>query len=291
MARLLGFVFFLSSFHFSCAHQNDSSLLGKLSPDERTRLLTADLLLLGEKHDNPRHHEIQASIIDELGTKGRLGAVVFEQVSWSDQAILDKSTGVDELGKALNWDGSGWPPFAIYRPVFEKALRHKAKLIAGGLPKDKTMAIYKSGYGAAFSAEEQADLKLNTALPDEALKELKAIIFESHCRMIPEDHVAHMVPIQRARDAAMVKGWRRLAPPGKATVFILGAGHARKDFGVPTLVRAIDPSLKIWSLGLEEDGIGPDDAKAFDAQISSAPEPRPDPCEEMKKSLEKKKNP
>lgn len=283
-------LFFAFLFAVSCTHQNGRFSLEDLPADDQASLKTADLVLLGEKHDNPWHHQIQASIIDELGKSGRLGAVVFEQVSWNDQGILDKAKNAKELGKDLNWEKSGWPSFAIYEPVFEAGLRNKAKLIAGGLPKDKIMKIYKDGFGAAFTPAEQAELKINEPLPESALKELKTVIFESHCKMIPEDHVMHMIPIQRARDAAMVRGWKNLASPGKTTVFILGGGHARKDFGVPTLVRAIDPSLKVWSLGLEEDGIAGEGETAFDAQISTKPEPRPDPCEDLKKTLEKKKN-
>src|SRR5262249_59775917 len=49
------------------------------------RLTDARYVLLGEKHDNPDHHAIQAALVRALLASGRRPAVAFEQLT-ADQA-------------------------------------------------------------------------------------------------------------------------------------------------------------------------------------------------------------
>ena len=61
----------------------------------------ADFVLLGEIHDNPDHHLLQAKIIRRLTADGRHPAIVFEMIPVSLQAELDRNTrgGVSDAGK------------------------------------------------------------------------------------------------------------------------------------------------------------------------------------------------
>ena len=53
-----------------------------------TRLARADFLLLGERHDNPDHHLLQAEVLRSLITVGRRPAVGFEMFGLDDATAL-----------------------------------------------------------------------------------------------------------------------------------------------------------------------------------------------------------
>jgi hypothetical protein len=123
-----------------------------VSPDEAVaRAAGADLVLLGEKHDNPDHHRLQAWLLDALARAGRRPAVVFEMIPRDRAGALATALGAspsdpDALAEALDWSHSGWPPFALYRPVFEVALAEDAadrgwRLLARG-----TSALRNGGW-------------------------------------------------------------------------------------------------------------------------------------------------
>jgi uncharacterized iron-regulated protein len=284
----------LSCITLSCASDpNAHFALESLTPTEKVAFESANVVLLGEQHDNPVHHQIQAEVLRRLGEEGRLRAVIFEQVDWEYQGILMQanSDNLDQLAQKLDWANSGWPAWDMYRPLFETAVRYKAKLVAGGLPKNRVPLLYNSGYEIAFSAAEIERIRLRQPLDEMALRSVRAEIYEGHCKLIPEDQVEKMVPVQRARDGALTKGYLREADLSGVSVFILGNAHARKEFGVPTLLRAVDPKLKIWSLGMQEIQSQPFPPEAFDKVWITPSVERDDPCAAMKHHVETKAQP
>ena len=71
--------------------------LSGLYTKEQIEFAQANVILIGEQHDDPAHHQIQNEILNILGSEGRLKAVVFEQVDWTEQGILSQRN-VDNLG-------------------------------------------------------------------------------------------------------------------------------------------------------------------------------------------------
>src|SRR5690242_12305298 len=78
---------------------------------------SAHFLLLGETHDNPDHHALQARLL-RVAAAGRTPAVVFEMLDVGQQAAIDAAPRTPEgIAEAANWSRSGWPPFSMYRPI------------------------------------------------------------------------------------------------------------------------------------------------------------------------------
>ncbi len=282
----LGFMIILGM--LGCSHSPSYSNISEImSPEQTKALFEADIILLGEQHDNPQHHRIQAQLLELLGKANVLAAVVFEQVSWDQQAILDglNNRNIGSLPVLLNWDKSGWPDYALYEALFTAAVRFRASVIAGNISSEKSKAIYQNGYKAIFTLEEQQRLGLNHDLEAEGLAALRKEIFDGHCQLIPEDHIGSMIPIQRARDAAMALAYDRQHKKAK-TVYIVGSGHARKDFGIPWYLKKLKPELKIWSIGMNETGASTETG-IFDQVITTAPAERDDPCESLKTKWKK----
>jgi len=261
-----------------------------MNPEQQRALLEADVILLGEQHDNPHHHAIQKQVLELLGVQSKLGSVVFEQVTWEQQPVLTalNNRSLGQLAQDLNWSTSGWPDYKFYEPLFMSATRYRAQLIGGNIAPQKSKAIYQEGYSAVFQADEQKKLGLDTALNPDAQSALEQEIFEGHCSMLPMDHVKTMIPVQRTRDAAMALAWFRQHKQGK-TVFIVGAGHARKDFGIPWYLERLQPGLRIYSIGMNETG-AESKATVYDQIITTAPAVREDPCIGLKEKFSKPKS-
>jgi uncharacterized iron-regulated protein len=199
------------------------------------RVRKARFVLLGEKHDNPDHHRLQAEVIAMIAGAGRKPVVAFEMIDPSLQARVDEQLAaapgdVDGLGKAIAWDQSGWPAWEIYRPVFAAALHSGLPVAAANLPRGEAMDLArgKTELPAAFIAK----YRLDAPLPEALHKDLVAELHDSHCGHMPESMIAPMVTIQRARDARMAESLSERATTDGA-VLIAGSGHIRADRGVP----------------------------------------------------------
>ena len=86
---------------------------------------------------------------------------------------------------------------------------------------------------------------------------------------------------QKARDRAMaqvVAQARR--DTGLPVVLLAGNGHARRDLGVPRYLPEWLPQVDVLAIGLLEDADGDEQRVAgrYDLVISTATQPRADPC-------------
>lgn len=233
----------------------------------------AQIVFLGEVHDNPDHHLTQAEWIRALSPK----AVVFEMITpeTATGSVYDMQTGAEALQQALDWNASGWPDFAIYWPVFQAL--GPAQVYGAAVPRAKTRAVFTDGAGAVFSPQTVSRFGLDAALPPAQQDAREAMQFAAHCDAMPMEMMPGMVTVQRVRDAQLARvALLALSETGGPVVVITGNGHARKDWGAPAAIARAAPDVRVFALGQSEDGRAPDGA--FD-QIADAPAAqRPDPC-------------
>lgn len=237
------------------------------------QLAGADVVLLGEVHDNPQHHQTQAALLKALKPR----AVVWEMLPPAQAAALtpEQMQDPDALALRLNWDTSGWPDFALYAPVFAAAgdARHYGAL----LPRDAARAALEHGAAGYFGPEETARLGLLEPLPLAEQAAREAGQMAAHCDALPPGMLPGMVEIQRLRDARLAsEAARALAETGGPVAVITGNGHARSDRGAPVYLARLVPSAKVLSLGQSEDGAL--DGR-FDVVLDASAVSRPDPCE------------
>ncbi len=197
--------------------------------------LDVPFVLLGEKHDNPDHHRLQARALEAIVDHGRRPAVVFEMIDLDLQPALDAflatgSSDLDQLSKVLEWDKRGWPAWSIYRPIFEVALAARLKMVAAGLDRETVRRIVREGTSALPPdiAPRARPIPLEPALA----ASLEAEIKESHCGMLPDAMLAPMSLAQRVKDALMASLMVSNATKDGA-VLVAGNGHVRVDRGVP----------------------------------------------------------
>ena len=236
------------------------------------RLAAARFVLLGERHDHPEHHRLQASIVRGLAAAGRRPTVAFEMLD-ADQAaalaahVQRSPRDAAGLGDAVGWSRSGWPPWPLYQPIAEAALAVGLPLAAANLPAGTARAVARGDLGAlgpelvrAHGLDRPAAPAVQAAMEGE--------MRDSHCGKLPDAVLPPMVTAQRARDATMAE--RMLATAADGAVLIAGAGHVRTDRGVPVYLTARAPGASIASLAFVEVATGrsaaPDYAARFGAE-------------------------
>jgi uncharacterized iron-regulated protein len=72
---------------------------------------SADFVLLGETHDNPDHHLLQARLLAAIVAAGRRPALAFEMLTADQQAAVDAALArapkdPDALAEAVAWKAS-----------------------------------------------------------------------------------------------------------------------------------------------------------------------------------------
>jgi hypothetical protein len=230
-------------------------------------------VILGEVHDNPLHHAHQALAVEALGAK----AVVFEMLSIDQAARVTPRLlrSEEALGAILGWEASGWPDFGIYYPVFVAA--GEAEFRGAAAPVADVRRAAAEGAAAAFG-EDAARFALTDPLTEaeQALREAEQLM--AHCNAMPGDALPGMVEAQRLRDAWLARAaLGAFEETGGPVVVITGNGHARADWGVPRMIRAADPAVRVLTIGQFEDAA--EAAPPFDLWLVTEAAERGDPCE------------
>lgn len=224
----------------------------------------AGAFLLGEKHDNPDHHRLEARVLEELVGRGLRPTLAVEMLETDRQPAVDAylalpGASAAGFGAALTWDQSGWPPWPQYRPIFEVAFRAGLPVRAANLPRATARALVTLGI-AALPDEAWRDLALDRDLPPGQGAALREQLRQSHCGHLPEELLAPMALAQRVRDATMAQ--RVLEAPAPV-VLVAGAGHVRTDRGVPWYLRARRPGFRAATLAFIEVEAGRTDPRAY----------------------------
>lgn len=267
------------------------------------RLVGPRYVLLGERHDNPEHHLLQARMIELLLASGVRPVVVFEMLTTERSgAIRDCESpprcSPEEFRNAVEWDASGWPEWPMYEPVFAAAIDAGLTIVAGDVPQRAIRVIASSsGNHADVRAQWIEALRLDRPLGESQTEDLAAEIRDSHCGYLPSEAVPAMVRAQRARDAHLAMATERAAADrGAVAVLIAGLGHTRTDRGVPHYFT--DPQARQLTLSialLEADPSDTDPMAHADRRDATLPYDivwftpqmnRPDPCEQYRDSLE-----
>ncbi|WP_170762360.1 ChaN family lipoprotein [Ruegeria lacuscaerulensis] len=238
--------------------------------DVISAMKSADIVILGEIHDNPQHHIVQAEALKSIMPS----AVVWEMVTEEGaQRLADKAVSdPEELSRILRWLESGWPPLSMYYPVFQAS---DAPVYGAMVPRAAARAAMERGAATALGADA-ARYGLTVPLPAEEQAAREADQLAAHCNAIPESALPQLVAIQRLRDAVLTRSiLRAMDDTGGPVAVITGNGHARKDRGIPSFLSRLRPGLKVYVLGQSEDGIV---AGEFNAVIDSPTVEREDPC-------------
>lgn len=196
------------------------------------RAAASRLLLLGEIHDNPLHHERQLQILRALDARGRRPALAMEQFDTDRQAALADAqrAGIRDPERladagALDRRGWGWP---LYRDLIGFAAERRWPVIGANLSREAARSI---ALGRSRPQLPPASAQLTAAL--------EGALVRGHCGLRPPQlQLDRMVSAQRARDARIAATLSSAAETAGQVVLIAGAGHVQRTQGVPAYLPA-----------------------------------------------------
>lgn len=221
------------------------------------RLTAARVIYVGEKHDEPSHHQVQLEVLHRAKRKGSV-AIGLEMVQRPFQAALDAflATGDETaLRTGVQWKDRWGFDFRLYRPIFFYAKNHGLRLVALNAKKELSRAVAKEGV-------QSLDPQARESLPK---LDLTHTTHRARLRLIWAQHVAphggmafeHFYAAQVVWDETMADSVARALEEREAPdriVVLAGAGHVRYGEGIPQRAarRGATPSLTILPLELGE---------------------------------------
>jgi uncharacterized iron-regulated protein len=249
------------------------------TPELLRRAGAADLVLLGEVHDNAVQHELRGALLTSLG--GRHPAVVFEQFPETAAPIPPPAAGEDRESwlDQHGFDRKSWK-WPLHQPVVDAALQWGRSVWGSGVSRESLRSVVRGGEAAA--PEHLRPLIEKAPLDSAARAAIDFELIEGHCGKLPKEMIPGMRAAQEVRDAAMTQALLLAGANGPAWL-LAGNGHVRRDMGVPRMLRAAAPTRTVLSVGLlevGEDGAAPDAAerRVYDLVIVTPRAAREDPC-------------
>lgn len=215
---------------------SDHALVGKIWDSQRDQFIETDelltglnkasYLLLGEKHDNPDHHNLQQTILEYFIVEQRISHASFEMMNSEQQPLLDnlyaqQLTDLNEINEYLDWDNDGWN-WEYYGAILQLAVQAKLEISAANISDESMMQAYA----------ESTPAFMIDILNEQTMSALVIDIDESHCGLLPESQYPAMVRVQQARDYAMAASLGAVTSSG-LQLLIAGNYHIRHDLGVP----------------------------------------------------------
>jgi len=135
------------------------------------RAAHAEVIYLGELHDNPEHHAHQRRVLEAMVGAGARPAVGFEMLAAERQAQVERAVAdardASALDAALGWTARGWPDLAMYWPLFALARERGLPVLALDLDPALARRVGREGLAALGAAA----LPLRSVLPADPARE------------------------------------------------------------------------------------------------------------------------
>ena len=231
-------------------------------------LWRAPVVLLGEQHDAPAHHALQAAVVNAFIQQQRLQALVLEMADAPHHTEgLATNASETQVQERLAWSQQAWP-WADYSAAIMAAVRV-------GIP------VRGANLKRADMGRAMMDARLDGAVSPAALKVLREAVKTGHCDLLPESQWAPMARIQIAKDKRMAETIRAHVVEHKTVVVLCGSAHAHKQHGIPAHLprelakQAISVHLRSANTPAAEPG-------AFDREWLTAAVPEKDYCADLR---------
>ena len=137
------------------------------------RLTAADVVFLGEQHDDPETHRVEFGLLDAIGRSGRPVVLSLEMFERDAQPVLNdylagRITESDFLAKSRPWDRY----ITDYRPMVELAKAKGWPVIASNIPRPMASAVGRKGLAAldTLTPMERTWAAKDIQCPDDAYR-------------------------------------------------------------------------------------------------------------------------
>jgi uncharacterized iron-regulated protein len=236
-------------------------------------LKSADIVLLGELHDNKFHHEARGRLIARFADHRR--TIVSEHMPAPNQVNFQSVIKEDLQAAGFDIEGWDWP---IHQSLYEQIKNKGITVVGGNLPKEEARRMFLQGVSSL--PERMAQTYTQSRLDETAERKLDHDLVDGHCGKLPEKYLLRMRFAQRMTDLSLAHNLLDRRP----SILIAGNGHVRRDYGVPQILASVAPESKVVSVGFLEQGSSTQDllqsvSGQYDYIWIAERAERKDPCE------------
>ncbi len=241
--------------------------------DVTAAMADADVLILGEQHDDSTAHAIERAVLQAALAGERPVILSLEMVETDVQTVLDEYLA--GLVRERDWLAASrpWGNYeAGYRPLVETARQQGAAVVAANAPGRYVSLVSRSGMGALDSLGASARAWLPPAVaPPSAALAAKFTDLMGGMAHGSGPSVEGMLAAQNLRDATMA--WRIAGAlrqrPGALVVHVNGSFHSAGRLGVPEHLARLAPDARVVVVTM--DRAAPEGPSDDDFVITTAP--------------------
>ena len=212
-----------------------------------SRLAAADLVFVGEQHDDPATHRMELAILEGVGRRRDSVVLALEMFERDVQGLLDGYLAGRIAEPELLEGGRPWKNYAPdYRPLIELARSRGWPAIASNTPRPLASLVGRGGLAAldTLSAERRGLIAERLECPEDdyydkflkVMGDLSAHGPAAPGSDPPKVRVDRMYQAQCLKDETMGESVARVWRPGRVVVHFNGAFHS--DFRLGTAERA-----------------------------------------------------
>jgi uncharacterized iron-regulated protein len=227
------------------------SRTGNLSPQEVTQdLAKANVVYLGETHDNPEDHQAQLAIIQQLYQQDPRMAIGMEMFQRPYQPVLEKFLQGKLTEAALQKESQykkRWGyPWENYAPILRFAKEKQLPVLALNTPSEVTQRVSRKGLRSLRRSDRKfipprSEIRTKSLLYRKAMREayegFHREVFHKRKAKDPQ-RFEHFFQAQVLWDETMAEAVTQFlrANPKSYVVVLAGQGHIAYGYGIPSRV-------------------------------------------------------
>ncbi|MDP6891097.1 MAG: ChaN family lipoprotein [Phycisphaerales bacterium] len=236
-----------------------------------SRLGDADVVVLGEQHDDATGHAVQLAVVEDmLDRSPGSGGVALEMLERDEQIlvedyrdeIIDAETFA-ELSSSTSWSGTGsWE--AWYQPIIDAAIERDAAVIAANAPRRYVRLARTDGWerlddldASRKTLVDRPDTPMTGGYRDRFIELMSG--HDDPDAGTDEEARAEAVELaesyfrsQQVWDATMAasvsEALRQSGPP---VMLLIGRFHSDSEGGTPQQIRRLHPAAHVVTISLE----------------------------------------
>ncbi|RME67567.1 MAG: hypothetical protein D6778_03090 [Nitrospirae bacterium] len=202
------------------------------------KLTTADIIIIGELHNNQRHHENQLRIIKAIHQRHPSIAIGLEMFPAESQKILDDWLGgrISDNEFIKHYYRVWAMPWPLYRDIFFFAKENQIPLLGLNVPERIAREIAKKGF-QALSTDVKRSLPVSSCPVDEQYMDFIRRALKMHKKGVDFQYFCEA---QKIRDIVMAHNAVNYlrSHPGEKMLILAGGGHAWRP-GLPREIEKV----------------------------------------------------
>ncbi|HEY5719860.1 MAG TPA: ChaN family lipoprotein [Gammaproteobacteria bacterium] len=251
----------------------------------RERMLAADVVYLGEIHDNPHHHAIQEQLLDGLVAAGASPALALEAVG-SEQTgyLMDYATGAKpgpmahagpvssrHLRARLDWGDEEDRRWQRYGGLLERARQARLPAFGIDLPPAQRLRLQRVGR-SGLAPLESAQLPPHAEEAPAFAGLVREQLAGAHCGFGTPESIGRLYDTWVARNDAMAAAVVAALddPDHRPVLVVVGLAHTAHGQGVLRRVAELRPGTRQLNLGLYPVAAEPQPLQAYLAAVEVA---------------------